>query len=245
MEEYSAVADAINEANSLAEKTAGSRNSRASGGTRAGGRRGGGSAGSNRGITSAAAGSAAGVGAGARTNNHRGGERDSDTEGWGEGVSRRASGGGGGGGGGQAGSVAVRSRASGGRAGVAVAGATGGSGSSADSKDAASYTVARHVADFGNVVVGFTKTKAFRVANTGKLGPVSWSFNKNALAGSGYSIEPEKVVRLPEGASAAFSASFQARRVASDCMCSESTQQIFLCCIVFLVSGCTLHHLLL
>lgn len=44
-----------------------------------------------------------------------------------------------------------------------------------------------------------------------KLGPVSWSFDKNALAGSGYSIEPEKVVRLPEGASASFSASFQAR----------------------------------
>lgn len=44
-----------------------------------------------------------------------------------------------------------------------------------------------------------------------QLGPISWSFNKNSLAGSGYSIEPEKVVRLPEGASAAFSASFQAR----------------------------------
>lgn len=44
-----------------------------------------------------------------------------------------------------------------------------------------------------------------------QLGPISWSFNKNCLAGSGYSIEPEKVVRLPEGASAAFSASFQAR----------------------------------
>lgn len=44
-----------------------------------------------------------------------------------------------------------------------------------------------------------------------QLGPVSWAFDKNALAGSGYSIEPDKVVRLPEGASAAFSASFQAR----------------------------------
>lgn len=215
MEEYSAVADAINEANSLAEKTASSRTSRASGGTKTGVRGGGGgSAGSNRGKTSVAA----DAGAGARTKNHRGGEGDSDTEGRGEGVSagsRRASGGGGGiGGGGQSGSVAVRSRASAGRTGVAAAGVTGGGGSSVDSKDAASYTIARHVADFGNVVVGFTKTKAFRVANTGKLGPVSWSFNKNALAGSGYSIDPEKVVRLPEGASATFSASFQARRVA-------------------------------
>lgn len=214
MEEYSAVADAINEANSLAEKTAGSRISRASGGTRTGGRREGGSAESNRGRTSASTG-AAGAGGGARAINHRGGEGDSDTEGRAEVISagsRRASGGGGGGR--QPGSVAVRSRASGGRAGTAAAGVMGGGGSSAGSKDAASYTIARHVADFGNVVVGFTKTKGFRVANTGKLGPVSWSFNKNALAGSGYSIEPEKVVRLPEGASATFSASFQARQVA-------------------------------
>lgn len=206
MEEYSAVADAINEANSLAEKTAGSRNS-----TRAGGRGGGWSDGSNRGRTPAATG-AGGTGVGGRTNNHRGGEGDSDTEGRGEGVSAGSRGASGGGG--QPGSVAVRSRASGGRAGVAAAGVTGGGGSSTDSKDAASYTIARHVADFGNVVVGFTKTKVFRVANTGKLGPLSWSFNKNALAGSGYSIEPEKVVRLPEGASATFSASFQARQAA-------------------------------
>lgn len=214
MEEYSAVADAINEANSLAEKAASSRNGRATGGARAGGRRGSGSPGSNRG-RSPPAGGAAGGSAGVRTNNHRGGEGDPDAEGQGGGVyagSRRASGGGGGGG--QSGSSVVRSRASGGRAGVPAAGVAGGGGSSTDSKDAASYTIARHVADFGNVVVGFTKTKAFRVANTGKLGPVSWSFNKNALAGSGYSIEPEKVVRLPEGASATFSASFQARRVA-------------------------------
>ncbi|CAM9929944.1 unnamed protein product [Sphacelaria rigidula] len=78
-------------------------------------------------------------------------------------------------------------------------------------KDAGLYVVARHVADFGNVVLGFTKKKTFRVFNAGKLGPVSWSFDKNTLAGSGYSIDPEKVVRLPEGANASFSASFQAR----------------------------------
>ena len=196
MEEYSAVADAINEANSLADRTAGSRNSRANGGTRAG----------------------------TRNTNQRAGEGDIDTEGRGEGVSaggsRRASGGGGGGG--QPGSVAVRSRTPAGRAGGATAGVARGGGSSTDSKDASSYTIARHVADFGNVVVGFTKTKAFRVANTGKLGPVSWSFNKNALAGTGYSIEPEKVVRLPEGASATFSASFQARRVSSEHSCTRS-----------------------
>lgn len=190
LEEHSAVADAINEANSLAEKTTGSHNTRASGGARGGGA----SAASKRGKTSGS--SEAGRGGGSA-----GSHRSSGSHG------------------GQSASVTVRSKGSGGGAGAAAGagaavrvGVGAGGGSSANSKDAPPYTVARHVADFGNVVVGFTKTKAFRVANTGKLGPVSWSFNKNALAGSGYSIEPEKVVRLPEGASAAFSASFQARQ---------------------------------
>lgn len=201
MEEYSAIADAINEANSLAEKTTASHNTRNS-------LAGGGSAGSKRGNNAAA---------GASRSNRSGG--DSDAEGRQSGTSagsRRVSRAGGGGRSARkSGSPSVKSRApsgggGGGGGGGVVAG--GGGGQSVGSKDSAgSYTVARHVADFGNVVVGFTKTKAFRVANTGKLGPVSWSFNKNSLAGSGYSIEPEKVVRLPEGASAAFSASFQAR----------------------------------
>lgn len=198
MEEYSAIADAINEANSLAEKTTASHNTPNSG-------PGGGSAGSKRGNNAAA---------GASRSNRSGG--DSVAEGRPSGTSassRRVSRAGGGARSAQkSGNPSVKSRAprGGGGGGGVVAG--GGGGQSVGSKDSAgSYTVARHVADFGNVVVGFTKTKAFRVANTGKLGPVSWSFNKNSLAGSGYSIEPEKVVRLPEGASAAFSASFQAR----------------------------------
>ncbi|CAM9169791.1 unnamed protein product [Choristocarpus tenellus] len=74
------------------------------------------------------------------------------------------------------------------------------------------YVIARHVADFGNVVVGFTKKKVFRIVNTGKVGPVSWVFDKNTMAGTGYAIDPEKVVRLPEGASASFTATFQARK---------------------------------
>lgn len=216
MEEYSAITNAINEANSLAEKTAASQNTHSSGSGAGAGRGGGGggsgSAGSKRVKTSVGTADRS-----ARGPNRGGGDDDSRAETReGGGISagsRRGSGYGGGAV--QAGSVGIKSKASGGgaRGGVKVAGAAGAASSSVGSKEAAaSYTVARHVADFGNVVVGFTKTKAFRVANTGKLGPVSWSFNKNTLAGSGYSIEPEKVVRLPEGASAAFSASFQARQ---------------------------------
>lgn len=46
-----------------------------------------------------------------------------------------------------------------------------------DPKDPGSHVVARHVADFGNVVLGFTKTKAFRVANTGKVGTEGFKGN--------------------------------------------------------------------
>lgn len=70
-----------------------------------------------------------------------------------------------GGGGGSrelAGSITAKSKGSGTSAGAAGIGA-------ADAKDSGAYVIARHVADFGNVVVGFTKTKAFRVANTGKV----------------------------------------------------------------------------
>ena len=51
-----------------------------------------------------------------------------------------------------------------GRGSTVAGGSVGGEG-----RDPGSYTIARHVADFGNVVIGFTKSKAFRVVNTGKV----------------------------------------------------------------------------
>lgn len=35
--------------------------------------------------------------------------------------------------------------------------------------DLTTYVIARYVADFGNVVKGFSRTKAFRVVNMGKV----------------------------------------------------------------------------
>lgn len=69
-----------------------------------------------------------------------------------------------GGGGERAGGVDANIKVSG--KGNVVAGGA----SAKDGKDPGLYTIARHVADFGNVVIGFTKTKAFRVVNTGKVG---------------------------------------------------------------------------
>ncbi|KAG5176523.1 hypothetical protein JKP88DRAFT_130991, partial [Tribonema minus] len=74
------------------------------------------------------------------------------------------------------------------------------------------YVAARHVADFGHVICGATKKRTFRVVNTGRAGAVSWAFDKALLAGSGFALEPDRVARLPEGAAASVTATFQARR---------------------------------
>ena len=68
------------------------------------------------------------------------------------------------------------------------------------------FVIARHVVDFGHVVSGTIKTLRFKVTNpvTAGSGTLSWTFPKSFLGNSGFSISPEKVIRLPEGASADF-----------------------------------------
>ena len=78
--------------------------------------------------------------------------------------------------------------------------------------DPSAFIIAAHVCDFGNVVSGTTRKRVFKVTNTSATGPLSWVFDKNLLIGSGFSIEPEKVVRLPEGASATFQVNFNAKK---------------------------------
>jgi len=74
------------------------------------------------------------------------------------------------------------------------------------------FVIARHLADFGHVVVGQSKKRVFRVTNMSQTGPLSFVFDKNTLAGTGYSIEPEKVVRLPEHESVSFTVTFVAKK---------------------------------
>jgi hypothetical protein len=43
-----------------------------------------------------------------------------------------------------------------------------------------SISIATYICDFGNVVVGSTKKKSFRLTNVGKL-PVTFNFDKKLL----------------------------------------------------------------
>lgn len=51
--------------------------------------------------------------------------------------------------------------------------------------------IASYVCDFGNVVVGSTKKKSFRLTNVGKI-PVTFNFDKKILTQAGINIEPDK-----------------------------------------------------
>ena len=74
------------------------------------------------------------------------------------------------------------------------------------------FIIARHVSDFGHVVLGQTRKRTFKITNTSALGQLSWVFDKNLLAGTGFSLEPEKVVRLPENQSVSFNVTFSAKK---------------------------------
>jgi hypothetical protein len=74
------------------------------------------------------------------------------------------------------------------------------------------FIIARHVSDFGHVVLGQTRKRAFKITNTSANGQLSWVFDKNLLAGTGFSLEPEKVVRLPEGQAVSFNVTFSAKK---------------------------------
>jgi len=55
-----------------------------------------------------------------------------------------------------------------------------------------SISIATYVCDFGNVVVGSTKRKSFRLTNVGRL-PVTFNLDKKLLAQAGITVEPDKV----------------------------------------------------
>ena len=74
------------------------------------------------------------------------------------------------------------------------------------------FIIARHVSDFGHVVLGQTRKRTFKVTNTSAVGQLSWIFDKNLLAGTGFSLEPEKVVRLPEDQAVSFNVTFSAKK---------------------------------
>eukprot|EP01033_Poteriospumella_lacustris_P008315 gene8315-5998_t len=70
----------------------------------------------------------------------------------------------------------------------------------------------RYVCDFGHVIMGQTKKKIFKITNASLLGTqLNWFFDKKYLGASGFSIEPEKVMKLADNGSVDFSVKYFAR----------------------------------
>ena len=95
---------------------------------------------------------------------------------------------------------------------------TGGKGAAATKKKASErgkpkeWVVAWHECDFGNVVRGVTRKRVFKITNTSAQGALSWQFDSHVLDGSGFSLDPLKVVRLAEGESLQFEVIFFAHK---------------------------------
>jgi hypothetical protein len=63
-----------------------------------------------------------------------------------------------------------------------------------------SISIATYICDFGNVVVGSTKRKSFRLTNVGRI-PVTFNFDKKLLTQAGIAIDPDKVQKVMPNAS--------------------------------------------
>ncbi|ETV98760.1 hypothetical protein H310_08827 [Aphanomyces invadans] len=73
------------------------------------------------------------------------------------------------------------------------------------------FILSQYILDFGNVVSGTHRVKKFLLTNTGQV-PTSFQIDKNLALARGFSIEPERVVRLLEKKSIEFTVTFQARK---------------------------------
>lgn len=72
-------------------------------------------------------------------------------------------------------------------------------------------TIAAYSCDFGNVVVGSTKKKSFRLTNVGKI-PVTFNFDKKILTSAGISIEPDKAQKVMPNSSVLFNVVYSTRK---------------------------------
>jgi hydrocephalus-inducing protein len=74
-----------------------------------------------------------------------------------------------------------------------------------------SISIAAYICDFGNVVVGSTKRKSFRLTNVGRI-PVTFNFDKKLLTQAGIAIEPDKVQKLMQNCSTLFNVVYTTRK---------------------------------
>ncbi|KAJ3047832.1 hypothetical protein HK097_011139 [Rhizophlyctis rosea] len=84
--------------------------------------------------------------------------------------------------------------------------------------ESSSVELAKYICDFGNVIRNTHKKRTFRVTNRGMF-PISFNLDKSLLAGTGFTIEPDKVKNLPglpHAESVEFQVGFQARSLSGD-----------------------------
>jgi len=71
--------------------------------------------------------------------------------------------------------------------------------------------IATYICDFGNVVVGSTKRKFFRLTNVGRI-PVTFNFDKRVLTQAGINVEPDKVQKVMPHSSTVFTVTYTTRK---------------------------------
>lgn len=74
-----------------------------------------------------------------------------------------------------------------------------------------SISIATYLCDFGDVVVGSTRRKSFRLTNVGRI-PVTFNFDKKLLTQAGIAIEPDKAQKVMPHASALFTVVYATRK---------------------------------
>ena len=70
---------------------------------------------------------------------------------------------------------------------------------------------ATHLCDFGNVIIGQSRKKVFKITNAALVGQLNWTFDSSRLSANGFTIEPFKASKLIEGDSVDFVVKFTAR----------------------------------
>lgn len=71
--------------------------------------------------------------------------------------------------------------------------------------------ISTYVCDFGNVVVGQTKKKSFRLTNVGRI-PITFNFDKKLLNQAGIVIEPDKAQKITPNSSVLFNIVYTTRK---------------------------------
>lgn len=71
-----------------------------------------------------------------------------------------------------------------------------------------SIFAAHVVCEFGNVIIGQTRKKVFKITNASLLSKLNWVFDNWWLSGSGFSIEPEEVAKMAKGSTLNFTIKF-------------------------------------